>query len=322
MSRIFIVVFLIFGTFVGSGFSSGKEIMVFFSRFGVLSYLYIIIAGFLLFGLFYFFLTSKISEKIEKSKFLNTVIFFISLIFCASMFAGVENLFLFFPGWAQFLLIAALFLLCFIVTKRGMAGLEKANMFLMPVTAIIFLVVLVYSTGIFSGATIQTNSWAGFLYGILYVCLNMSMGGIVISKAGEGMTKKQAFWTSLLSCVLLVAFLLLGNFVLQQNLNTVDSDMPFLDIVSGSPVMFLLTYIIILVGCWTTLISLTLTIKSSFDKFLKNEVWSTFLAVFLPFCISVLGFSEIVSMLYPLCSVLGLFVLVYFLWSERGGGLK
>ena len=53
MKKVWTTVFLLFGTIVGSGFSSGKEILVFFSRFGELSYLYIVIACVLFFLLFY-----------------------------------------------------------------------------------------------------------------------------------------------------------------------------------------------------------------------------------------------------------------------------
>ncbi len=317
MSKVLIVVFLIFGTVFGAGFSSGNEIVVFFSRFGVLSSLYILLAGFLLFWIFYFFMTTKISDKLENSKLLNGLIFFITLIFCASMFAGINDLFNYFPTWLFVLLLVALFVFCVIVTKKGVRGLEKANLFLMPVTGIVFLIVIVYALTVSSDVSLQTNSWAGFLYSPLYVALNTCMGGVVISQVGQDLTKRQVFWASLISAVLLVAFLLLGNFVLQQNSDSFLSEMPFLSIVRDNKVMFVLSYVVILVGCWTTLISLTVTLKSSFDKMVKSDIFSTILAVLVPFLLSVIGFAQIVSLLYPLCSVLGIFVLGYFLWSGK-----
>lgn len=317
MSKVFVVVFLIFGTVFGAGFSSGNEIVVFFSRFGALSYFYILLAGFLLFWLFYFFLTTKISSKLENSKFLNILIFFITLIFCASMFAGINDLFNYFPTWIFLLLICLTLVFCVIITKKGVGGLEKANLILMPVTAVLFLIVLFYALSFSSDVSLQTNSWAGFLYSPLYVALNTCMSGFVISQVGKSLSKKQAFWASVISSVLLVAFLLLCNFVLQQNSDSFLSNMPFLSIVKENRVAFVLSYIVILVGCWTTLISLTVTLKSSFDKVVKKDAFSAILAVLTPFFISVIGFAEIVALLYPLCSVLGIFVLGYFLWSEK-----
>ena len=39
------------------------------------------------------------------------------------------------------------------------------------------------------------------------------------------------------------------------------------------------------------------------------------LAVFLPFVISIVGFSEIISFLYPICSILGVFVILFSIFS-------
>lgn len=322
MSKVFVVVFLIFGTVVGSGFSSGKEIMVFFSRFGVLSYLYIILAGFLFFLLFYFFLShgKKIAKFLEKSKLLNIVIAFISLIFCASMFAGIKSLFEYFPTWLYVLSVVLLVLGCVVITLKGIKGFERLNLILMPATSIVFLVVLVYALPISSNFSISTNSWAGFLYSPLYVALNTSMSGLVIAKVGEGLSKKQTFFASLFSVLLLLVFLLLGNFVLQRNSESFISEMPFLYLMRDNSFMFVLAYIVVLVGCFTTLISQCLTLKSFFENFVKNQFCVSLVSVLIPFFISVLGFSQIISFLYPICSVLGIFVLICVIFSEISKG--
>lgn len=312
------VVFLIFGTVVGSGFSSGKEIMVFFSRFGVLSYLYILLAGILFFLLFYFFLNcgGKVLKHLENSKGMNLLIVFISLVFCSSMFAGIKNLFFYFPSWIYYLLQFFLIVCCIFVTMRGYKGLEKVNLFLMPITSILFLIVLVYGLTLSSDFSFQTNSWAGFLYSPLYVGLNTCMSGVIISNAGKGLSKKQTIYASLFSTVLLLIFLFLGNTVILQNGESIFSEMPFLSLASKNVFMFALCYFVILVGCFTTLISLCITLKSSFDKKVSKGIYSTLLAVFIPFLISSLGFSQIVSNLYPIASVLGIFILVWLLTAE------
>ena len=68
MAKVFVAVLVLFGAVLGSGFASGKEIVVFFSRFGNLSFLYIFLAAFLFFLLFYFFLKNaeKIAIIVEK----------------------------------------------------------------------------------------------------------------------------------------------------------------------------------------------------------------------------------------------------------------
>ena len=322
MFKVFVVVFLIFGTVVGSGFSSGKEIMVFFSRFGVLSYLYILIAGFFFFLLFYFFLNygKKISKFLDKSKLINLVVAFISLIFCASMFAGIKSLFEYLPSWLYIASLVGLILVCVIITFKGLKGFEKLNLILMPTTSIIFLIVLFYALSISSNFSFETNSWAGFLYSPLYVALNTSMSGLVIAKVGEGLSKKQTFFASLFSVLLLLVFLLLGNFVLQRNSESYISEMPFLYLMRDNSFMFVLAYIVVLVGCFTTLISQCLTLKSFFENLVKNQFCVSLVSVLIPFFISALGFSQIISFLYPICSVLGIFVLICVIFSEISKG--
>ena len=56
----FSVVLAIVGTIVGSGFISGKEIAVFFTRFGLFSYPCIFLAFFLFWGIFYLILIKLI----------------------------------------------------------------------------------------------------------------------------------------------------------------------------------------------------------------------------------------------------------------------
>lgn len=321
MWNVFCAVFVIFGTLVGSGFSSGKEIMVFFSRFGVLSYLYIFVA-FVFFFLLLFLLLANgkiVSASFEKSKILHCVVFFVSIVFCSSMFAGVKNLFSYLPG--KMCVLALIFLVfgCVFVTMKGMKGLEKLNFFLMPITTVIFLCVLVFEASLKSHFSLVTNSWAGVLYCPLYVSLNVSMSSLVIAKLGEKLNKKQAFFVSLFVSVLILSFLLLGNVVLQKNPQTISSEMPFLSLVNGNKIAFALCYFVIFVGCFTTLISLCLTLKGSFQIFVKNDFCATLFAVLVPLLVSILGFSQIVSFLYPICSVLGVFVLVYvfFVMAEK-----
>ena len=232
------------------------------------------------------------------------------------MFAGVKNLFSYFPFWLYVVLICAVLVCCFFVTIKGMDGLEKINLFLMPVISVLFLIVLFFSLRLSSDVSFATNSWAGLLYCPLYVALNTSMSGLVIAKVGEGLSKKQTVIVCLFSTLLLLAFLFLGNFVLRSNGESFFSEMPFLFLASENSVMFIIAYLVILAGCFTTLISLCYTLKSAFDKVLKNQFFSTLISVFLPFLVSALGFSQIVSLLYPICSVLGIFILLYMLLGE------
>ena len=319
MKKVWTTVFLLFGTIVGSGFSSGKEILVFFSRFGELSYLYIVIACVLFFLLFYLFLSKGkfVIEKLEKLKIVNVILIFISIVFTASMFAGLKSLFMFSNSILYIILCAILLSFTVFITLRGMKALEKVTLILMPICVFIFLSVLIYICFQNPEFTVQAKSPFGYFYCPLYVALNFSTSTFIVSKAGRELNKKQTLLVSLFSSLLLIIFLLIANFVLRTHSNSHFADMPFLYLCKDSPFFFVLCYSVILIGCVTTLFSLCLTIKSSVDGIFKGEVLGIIIAIFLPFLISELGFSEIVSNLYPLASVLGICELLFFLYSFK-----
>lgn len=317
MKKVWTIVFLIFGTIVGSGFSSGKEIFVFFSRFGKLSYFYIFLACVLFFLLFYLFLLKgkKIINKLENSKIINVIMIFISIVFTASMFAGLKSLFAFSSPFVYILLCALLLSFTLYITMKGMKALEKVTAFLMPACAFVFLSVLIFICFQKQEFFVETKPQFGLLYSPLYVALNFSTSVFIVSKAGDGLTKKQTFLVSLFSTLLLFAFLTFGNFALRGHADSFYADMPFLYLCQGNKFFFVLCYIVIFIGCFTTLISLCYTLKQSLNGFFKSDLTTICLSVFFPFLISELGFSQIVSNLYPLASVLAIFLLLFFILS-------
>lgn len=317
MIMVFVASMLIFGTVVGSGFLSGNEMVVFFSRFGVMSYVYIALASILMFFAFYYFLSrgKRVADYIQNNKYLNFLILAISIVFCASMFAGIKNLFGYFEGGVYYFLVVLLLLLSVFVTAKGIGGLERANAVLTPIFSVIFLFVIVFSLGKGDGALGGNFSWAGMIYAPLYVSLNVSMSVFVLAKMGEKLNKKQTLFASLFSSFLLFGFLILCNIILQKNPNSFSGEMPILDILKDNKILFILEYFVILIGCFTTLFSLLFTINNTLKNYIKNNLFCIFLSVFLPFIISSIGFSEIISFLYPICSIFGIIIILFSVFS-------
>ncbi len=291
--------------------------MLFFSRFGPISYLFIVLAAVLFFLIFYFFLShgERILNNIKKSKILNFCVSFISMIFCASMFAGMCSLLSVFPLVFQVICFALITIFCFYVTRNDIGGLEKASVFMMPVVSVIFLCVLIFCSRNGGGICLIENSLAGAWFCPLYVALNCSLSGVVIASAGRNLTKKQTVLVSLFSSGLLLFFLLFGNFVLLSNLQSFASDMPFLYLAGDNPVVFFLMFFVILAGCFTTLISLCFALKNSVNKHIQSQNLSCCVAIFVPLVISLLGFSQIISTLYPICSVIGILCILFSVFS-------
>ena len=318
MMKVVSTIFLIFGMIVGAGFASGNEIVVYFSRFGNMSYVYILMSAILLFLILYFFLAygQKISQKLETNKILNLTMSLIALVFCASMYAGIDNLLLYFSPWIHSVAMVALLLLCLLITIKGLGGLEKFNLYLMPFLGVCFFIVLCFCANKESTFYLtDVKPLAGLLYSPLYVALNTSMSIFVLAKQGEKLNKKQAIWASLFSVLLLSGFLLFGNFILIRNPESFVREMPILFVVKDNFLIFICEFFVILTGCFSTLISLCFTLKNSIKKLIKNNYLTIFSSVFLPYFICNVGFSRIISLFYPICSVFGIFILLFAIFS-------
>ena len=301
---------VIVGTVVGSGFLSGKEIVVFFTRFGKMSYFCIALAFLLFWGLFYFFLKfgSIAIKRLEKSKISPILSAIICFILSSAMFAGIYSLVEGLPVYIRIIVMWIVLMFAVRVAIRGSTTLEKLNLLLVPIMIVFLIMVLIRLFAPKTGTLFQ----GGFLpfsvlYCILYVVLNTCNSAIVIASYADELTDKQKVQVSFFSALALSVILLLGNIVLLQNSYSFGQDMPLLYMVSGLE-KFVMSFIILL-GCSTTLFSLVYTVSSSLKSLSGNKWFIIFFSVVVPFVFSFLGFGVIVSFLYPLTSIIGVFLL-------------
>ena len=301
----------ILGMVIGSGFMSGKEIVVFFSRFGLISFVGIFISFILFYFLFKFMLSSGdwAFKKLSSSKMSFLINILLCLFFSSAMFAGISNILTFDHKIISFLIFFAVIFACFLVYKFGIGSLNKINLFLVPFMIIVLLVTLFSKISFSKLPTLQSSQPIfSIFYAFLYVILNTSNGGILIAKLGENLSKRQKTQVAFVSALTLSVILLIANWVLLQNPNYFDNAMPL--IVMYSFIMKTLMTIVTLIGCLTTLLTLVYTLSSSIRGLCKNEFIIFFISVILPLVISLLGFNFIVEQLYPIASMLGVFLLV------------
>ncbi len=314
MKSVFFVVFLILGTVIGSGFSTGKEIAVFFSRFGVYSFFFIPLCFVLFYFVFCFLLTrgKEKLKKYKKSKMVSLLMFVCATIFSSSMFAGVDNCVQNNSFVFRIILMSMVIVLCFFACFKEIKFLSKINFVLIPFLLVILFGFFVFKlqnssfSQIFS-PRVLTGLFGGGLYMILYVVLNISLSSVVIARAGENLTKKQAKLTAFLSAFVLSAFILMINVLVICNFEMVNSSMPLLAMSEG--ISTILLRFVIMVGCLTTLLSMIYISASCCNKFAFSDRIVFVVCVLLPFVIGKIGFSYIVSFLYPLASYLGIFLL-------------
>lgn len=328
--KIFQVAVVFIGTIVGAGLASGKEITEFFTSFGIQSFV-----GIILCGLFYIFMVtmlSKISLKHKLNSYseliniispnllgkLTGVITTLYLISSASIIlagsGAILNEFFAIPkivGSLIMLSIAAIFIL------KGTNGLIEVNSIIVPllISTITVLTVLyfVYNNGSLSiemltkfppkkeGILVSTILYAG--YNIL------CSSGVIIPLSTEINDKKIMTKGIFFGALGLTLLCLMINFMLTLNIPYIyEYEIPLLYVSTpfGSIIQAVLLMVILLEMFSTEVsdvYSISKTLDKSFKISFKKGVFIV-LAVALP--ISQIGFTNLITTLYPLFGLLSL----------------
>ena len=311
------IIFAIIGTVIGSGFISGKEVAVFFARFGFWSIPCIFIAFFLFWLLFYSILIKgdKILFKLKKSKLFMILNIILCIIFTSAMFAGINNFLIFDNFFINFLIFSCILALCTLIFKKGTTFLNKLNFILIPVMLVIFLALLSSKSSL--NFQLQENShsiWSPF-YCVFYVVLNTSNSCVMLASLGEGLSRKQKARASFYSSLVLMLILLFVNIILLQHSSLISLDMPLLSLFNGWERTLL--NIIIFIGCSTTLFSLIFSSSLTIRGLCNNEFLVFIISIVVPTILSLVGFGFIITYLYPLASIVGIFLLLNLLFEEN-----
>ncbi len=330
-SKTFELVSIIIGTFLGAGFISGKEVAVYFAKYGFLSICFSIISGIL----FYIFVKMclQIGKKLGdgnnnlRSIFgkIFPIVNFLILINCfigiGAMIAGAGSV-------GDVLDISILKIIlpiicvigCIILLQFKYTGFTKINILIVPV--IIFLLIAIPLISCFNsdGLTIAvTNVFRMFLGGvvdsILYIFFNMLSLGVLLIQVGAKYKDKEISRASIISSIIIVSLIIVMCLsMIFTDSSVIYSDMPLLQEARNISVICSYVYAICqFLGIFTTLVSSTyVTINILSDKMSNNS--AIFLSLFLGILISFLGFANIVNYLYKLNAFISIifFILLFY----------
>ena len=301
------------GAVVGAGFVSGSELVCFFGTENYLPYL--IITG-VIFALSIFAVFSaalKFNSSIElnealfgRDKPVSVATLSSAFIFFTSMLAGLDalwNLLGYLSGIPIFSILALLAVSFF--AKYGVEGLEKLNLFLMPV------VLLIINCSVFFGGNADFSSNGRIEFGgvgrsLLYVCMNVFVSLPVLNASAVGKSKKALFISAVaVATIICVEAAVILAAVKFAGTNAAMSEMPLLMALGGEKFPFFL-FVALLFGTVTSLASSYYPLYEFAKK--KNGKTGVLILGILSFCASRLGLKAIVYYAYP---VVGAFGAVY-----------
>lgn len=299
-------VFSIIGIVVGVGFLSGKEILTFYSRFGIWSFLAIILSFFIFWLLFSFLL--NFNQKSDKSSKFSIILSLITtLVFTSAMFAGVNSLIYYDNKIITFCLFCIVLMLCFLIFKNGLGILTKINFICLPI--IIVAIILLFAIFFKPYIAFENSNFQGLSipYALFYCILNIANGSFVLINIGKGLRKKQRARVSFFSALVLAILLLAVNIILLQNPQSFLSEMPILYLCKG-PLKSIMKFVMLL-GALTSLLSLIYTSSSLLKGLCKNSCLTFCVCIIFPCVTSLVGFSLIITYFYPIASALGMFLM-------------
>lgn len=317
------------GTVIGAGFASGQEIIQFFTKLGYHGIWGILLATCLfgVWGMFFLCLATKCEAKSYTQLFeqffgqrvawiMDFFMTFFLFSGLAVMFAGCGAIFSEHLGLVYDLGIFISALLTVIIVIFGIAGLMWANSLIVPImfcmTALTAIFTYYRHGCSFPEFSPMDHRW--MKYAFLYVAYNMSLSIGVLLSLGQGIKKKQELYLGgLLGGLGLGCLLFLNHYsLLSYYPQSFSYQVPMLYIAGQYGRYFYFFYLLIL---WLEMISTAVANLYSLAKKIESvsryryeQIVCVSILLVIPF--SYLGFSSLVTYLYPL---LGYFSVILFL---------
>ncbi len=340
--RVLELVCVIIGTFIGAGFASGKEVAVYFSKYGFVA----VIMCFLVLFLFYFFITKclYIGKKYcvsdnnigaifkKRNKAVRLIVLISSLISVGAMIAGVYSLGIIVGNEISAIILPMICMaIVFGVLIRDYRGLCAVNVIVVPVIVILIIIITATTCCRSIAVTIPLDNVlmsavGGGVSSIIYVFFNMLSLGILMLQVGYKYSDKEIKVASkIASCIICLLILLITLSITLSTPDVFASDMPLLQESVHIGKFFSIIFAIAQVcGIVTTLLSSTYISSNIVASVTNNKKSAIIIVLLVGVVVSFFGFYNIVNYLYKLTGVLSciFFVMLYISLREATADLS
>ncbi len=329
MKNVLKVVFVIIGTLIGAGFASGQEVYLFFFSYGMKGLIGILISSIIIGVVIYSTFNILNKYKINTYKdFLNILIpkntklkiianFIINIFILITFFIMIAGFGAYFEqeiGINRLVGSLILAIITFIVFMTSIKGVVKVNELIVPILiGFIFIIGIISIKNIhilnLENYVIRTNYTNFALSAVLYSSYNsILLIPVLITLNNYVKNKKQIFYISFISAIVtillsVIIFLLL----VRVDVEISKLEMPVVYVVSNMFKILRYIYGVIILGSiFTTAISLGVSFLQNMAKNKKGYTQISIIMCITSVIISKFGFSNLVSLLYPIFGYLGL----------------
>lgn len=329
MKNVLKVVFVIIGTLIGAGFASGQEVYLFFFSYGMKGLIGILISSIIIGVVIYSTFNILNKYKINTYKdFLNILLpkntklkiianFIINIFILITFFIMIAGFGAYFEqeiGINRLVGSLILAIITFIVFMTSIKGVVKVNELIVPILiGFIFIIGIISIKNIhilnLENYVIRTNYTNFALSAVLYSSYNsILLIPVLITLNNYVKNKKQIFYISFISAIVtillsVIIFLLL----VRVDVDISKLEMPVVYVVSNMFKILRYIYGVIILGSiFTTAISLGVSFLQNMAKNKKGYTQISIIMCITSVIISKFGFSNLVSLLYPIFGYLGL----------------
>ena len=314
------------GTVVGAGFATGKEVFEFFSRFGFIG-----IIGILISGLLFVTIGTKmmiIGHRIQANSyqefnnylfgkkigpFINGLTMIILYGITSVMLSGTGAISEEQLGVPYYIGILLTLFLTFIIMVGGLNGVLGINSLVVPMMLLFSLIL--WLTIDFQPMSLNNvwDDWTGYVNPFLYVAFNLAMAQAVLVPLGKEMEDENVLkWGGILGGVGLTVMLLSYHLSLSSLVNVNALDIPMAEFIKNYGMVIHLLFLLVIYGeILTTLVGNVFGLTRQIQSFIDlPEKIIVLIILSLCFIISLIGFGTLLSILYPLFGYIGLLLLI------------
>ncbi|GIN37748.1 YkvI family membrane protein [Heyndrickxia oleronia] len=326
------------GTVIGAGFATGKEIVEFFTRYGVIGIISILLAGYLFIALgtkmmlIAIDLRAKSYEEFNEylfgrtiSKFMNVFMMMMLLGVCGVMFSGAGAVFQEHLGISKNIGIYFTIFLTIFIMLIGTKGVFAVNTFVVPMMIIFNFIVMsksILTPNFFESVLMipkVEDGWRLLLSPFSYAALNLILAqAVLVPIASEVNDKKVVRIGGIIGGVLLTLILLSSHFTLITLPNVAEFEIPMAIIVQNTFGSIYYIYVAIIYGeIFTSIIGNVYGLGQQIQQYLSiKSLWIYMIIIAVVTLISKVHYGTLLALLYPLFGYISL-IFIFLLWMRR-----
>jgi len=330
------------GIIVGAGFASGKEIVQYFTSFGMLGIIGAILSTvlFAYFGMVLTRLGSRMQTISHKDavytisgKYLGIIVdavivitlFSVGVVMIAGAGSNLNQQFGLPPFAGSLLMVVLVYLTVLLNVDRVVAVIGSITPFLILAVIIVSVYCLTTMTGSYESldsvaTSIQTPLPNWWISAINYVSFNLAVGAAMsLVMGGAEKDEKAAALGGLVGGLGLGIMILLSHLAIFSKIETVkDTDLPMLAIINDiSPILAVLMAVVLYGMIFNTAVSMFYSFGARFFHRGTQGFRRFVLAVLVVgFGLSFVGFSKLLDILYPFIGYIGVFLMLALLLAS------